>query len=240
MKITHSMVLNEVTQGGDARRRVDELIDDSAQTPDQKEHLHERADEIFQTLFDTKVIETEERDDGGLDYFLDVDMPDDFALDQPLSPFLLAALELLDPESDMYALDVISMVEATLEDPKQVLRAQERQARDAAMIRMKEDGLEYDERMDRLQEITYPKPLEDMLDAAFDQYRHDVPWANDYWLSPNPWYATWSRPPPTSPDTSRGTTSPARRARCCATCPTPTGRSPAPYRTTSSTISCAT
>ena len=97
MKITHSMVLNEVTQGGDARRRVDELIDDSAQTPDQKEHLHERADEIFQTLFDTKVIETEERDDGGLDYFLDVDMPDDFALDQPLSPFLLAALELLDP-----------------------------------------------------------------------------------------------------------------------------------------------
>lgn len=174
MKITHSMVLNEVTQGGDARRRVDELIDDSAQTPDQKEHLHERADEIFQTLFDTKVIETEERDDGGLDYFLDVDMPDDFALDQPLSPFLLAALELLDPESDMYALDVISMVEATLEDPKQVLRAQERQARDAAMIRMKEDGLEYDERMDRLQEITYPKPLEDMLDAAFDQYRHDV------------------------------------------------------------------
>lgn len=57
-----------------------------------------------------------------------VDMPDDFALDQPLSPFLLAALELLDPESESYALDVISMVEATLEDPKQVLRAQERQA----------------------------------------------------------------------------------------------------------------
>ena len=113
-----------------------------------------------------------------------VDMPDDFALDQPLSPFLLAALELLDPESESYALDVISMVEATLEDPKQVLRAQERQARDAAMIRMKEDGLDYDERMDRLQEITYPKPLEDMLQAAFDEYRHDVPWANDYWLSP--------------------------------------------------------
>ena len=76
------------------------------------------------------------------------------------------------------------MVEATLEDPKQVLRAQERQARDEAMIRMKEDGLDYDERMDRLQEITYPKPLEDMLQAAFDEYRHDVPWANDYWLSP--------------------------------------------------------
>ena len=184
MKITHSMVLNEVEQGGDARYRIDRLIDDSAQTPEHKERLHARADEIFQTLFDTNVIETEDRDDGDKDYFMTVDMPDDFALDQPLSPFLLAALELLDPESDTYALDVISMVEATLEDPKQVLRAQERQARDEAMIRMKEDGLDYDERMDRLQEITYPKPLEDMLQAAFDEYRHDVPWANDYWLSP--------------------------------------------------------
>ena len=184
LKVTHSMVLNEVAQGGDAKRRVDELIDDSAQTPDQKEHLHQRADEIFQTLFDTDVIETEGRADGGKDYFMTVDMPEDFALDQPLSPFLLAALELLDPESDTYALDVISMVEATLDDPKQVLRAQERVARDKAMADMKADGLDYDERMDKLQEITYPKPLEDMLDAAFDRYRHDVPWANDYWLSP--------------------------------------------------------
>lgn len=184
LKITHSMVLNEVEQGGDARDRIDRLIDDSAQTPDQKERLHQRADEIFQTLFDTEVIEAERRSDGSLDYLMTLDMPDDFALDQPLSPFLLAALELLDPESETYALDVISMVEATLEDPRQVLRAQERAAKDKAMADMKADGLDYDERMDRLAEITYPKPLEDLLDAAFTKYRHDVPWANDYWLSP--------------------------------------------------------
>lgn len=184
LKITHSMVLNEVEQGGDARERIDRLIDDSAQTPDQKERLHQRADEIFQTLFDTEVIETERRSDGSLDYLMTLDMPDDFVLDQPLSPFLLAALELLDPESETYALDVISMVEATLEDPRQVLRAQERAAKDKAMADMKADGLDYDERMDRLAEITYPKPLEDLLDAAFTKYRHDVPWANDYWLSP--------------------------------------------------------
>ena len=184
LKITHSMVLNEVEQGGDARERIDRLIDDSAQTPDQKERLHQRADEIFQTLFDTEVIEAERRSDGSKDYYMTLDMPDDFALDQPLSPFLLAALELLDPESETYALDVISMVEATLEDPRQVLRAQERAAKDKAMADMKADGLDYDERMDRLAEITYPKPLEDLLDAAFTKYRHDVPWANDYWLSP--------------------------------------------------------
>ena len=48
------------------------------------------------------------------------------------------------------------MAEATLEDPKQILRAQERQARDKAMEEMKADGVDYDERLDRLQDITYP------------------------------------------------------------------------------------
>ncbi len=119
-----------------------------------------------------------------VEYSLTVDLPEDFALDQPLSPFLLAALELLDPESETYTFDLISMVEATLEDPKQVLRAQERQARDAAMAAMKADGVEYEERLERLQDITYPKPLEDLLDAAFAQYCTKVPWAADYELSP--------------------------------------------------------
>ena len=76
------------------------------------------------------------------------------------------------------------MAEATLEDPKQILRAQERQARDKAMEEMKADGVDYDERLDRLQDITYPKPLNDLLTEAFDQYRKDVPWANDYWINP--------------------------------------------------------
>lgn len=230
LKITHSMVLNEVAQGGDARARIDDLIDDSAQTPDQKEHLHQRADEIFQTLFDTEVIETEDRKDGGKDYYMTLDMPDDFALDQPLSPFLLAALELLDPESDTYALDVISMAEATLEDPKQVLRAQERQARDKAMADMKADGLDYDERMDKLQEITYPKPLEDMLESAFDQYRTMCRGPTTTGYRRNPWCATWWKPPPTSPDTSPDTTSPAPKVPCCATSRTPTARWRVPCR----------
>ncbi len=119
-----------------------------------------------------------------VNYSLTVDLPEDFALDQPLSPFLLAALELLDPESETYTFDLISMVEATLEDPKQVLRAQERQARDAAMAAMKADDIDYEERLERLQDVTYPKPLEDMLDAAFAQYCTKVPWAADYALRP--------------------------------------------------------
>lgn len=244
LRITHSMVLAEVEQGGDAWERVLALIDASLQTPEEKAKLKGRAAEIFATLIDAGVVVREacgadadadngnvdsipavslteapenleelraldaERDeedgandevsraivdegtttghplDGAANYLLTVDLPEDFALDQPLSPFLLAALELLDPESPTYTLDLISMVEATLEDPKQILRAQERRARDAAMNAMKAEGVDFEERLDRLQDVTYPKPLEEMLDVAFATYCAQVPWANDYELSP--------------------------------------------------------
>ena len=193
MRITHSMVLSMVERGGDARMRVRELIASSLQTPEEKEQLYQRADEIFATLIDSGVVVVTEVPPAGdapadaepeRDYTLTVDLPEDFALDQPLSPFLLAALELLDPESETYMLDLISMVEATLEDPKQVLRAQERAARDAAMAAMKAEGVDYEERLERIAEVTYPKPLEELLDAAFAEYCAKVPWANDYALSP--------------------------------------------------------
>lgn len=184
MKVTHSMVLAEVEQGGDAWGRVHRLIEDSAQPVEEKAALVARADEIFATLTDAGVVTHEEGLDGEVSWSVTVDLPDDFALDQPLSPFLLAALELLDPESDTYALDVISMAEATLEDPWQILRAQQRVARDRAMSEMKAEGVEYDERMERLQEVTWPKPLEELLDAAFAEYCEKVPWARDFCLSP--------------------------------------------------------
>lgn len=193
LRITHSMVLSMVEQGGDARARVSELIAKSLQTDEEKLKLNIRADEIFATLIDSGVVvRTEVPPAEGapadaepeVDYALTVDLPEDFALDQPLSPFLLAALELLDPESETYTFDLISMVEATLEDPKQVLRAQERAARSRATAEMKADGIDFEERKERLQDVTYPKPLEDLLDTAFATYCAEVPWANDYELSP--------------------------------------------------------
>ena len=116
LRITHSMVLAEIEQGGDAWARTHKLIEDSAQTPEEKAALSQRTDEVFATLIDAGVVERREEEDGTTSYLLTVDLPEDFALDQPLSPFLLAAIELLDPESETYALDLISMVEATLED----------------------------------------------------------------------------------------------------------------------------
>lgn len=184
MRITHSMVLAEVEQGGNARARVDQLIEDSLQPAEEKVKLHVRAAELLQTLIDADVVVHEVDENGEDVYSVTMDLPEDFALDQPLSPFLLAALELLDPESPEYAFDLVSMVEATLEDPRQVLRAQERKARDAAMAEMKMDSVDYDERLERIADVAYPKPLEDLLDAAFSKYCDAVPWARDYCLRP--------------------------------------------------------
>ncbi len=183
MRISHSLVLSEVEQGGDAYARTHKLIDDSAQGAEEKDRLHTRTDEIFATLIDAGVVRKEE-EGGQASYVLTVDLPDNFALDQPLSPFLLASLELLDPENDDYDMDLISMVEATLEDPPQILRALQRRARNKAMDEMKADGVDYNERMALIQDVTYPKPLEELLDAAFERYSEEVPWAGDYELSP--------------------------------------------------------
>ena len=183
MRVTHAMVLAEVMQGGDAWLRMHDLVEASMQTDEQKEKLSQRADEVFATLEAAGLIGREQEGDGEV-WFLEEEMPDRFALDQPLSPFLLASLELLDRDDPSYALNVISMVEATLEDPRQILRAQERAARDAAMSAMKAEGIEYDERIERLREVTYPKPLDELLAGAFELYCLDVPWATDFALSP--------------------------------------------------------
>jgi superfamily II RNA helicase len=86
--------------------------------------------------------------------------------------------------SIQYALDMISVLEATLDDPRPVLSAQQFAARGEAVAAMKSDGIEYDERMELLEQITWPKPLEELLDAAFQTYRASQPWVGDFELSP--------------------------------------------------------
>ena len=115
---------------------------------------------------------------------LTVDLQDDFALNQPLSPLALAAIELLDRDSPSYPLDVLSVIEATLDNPRQVLSAQLFRARGDAVAAMKAEGIEYEERMELLEEVTYPRPQADLLEAAYDMYRRGHPWVADHQLEP--------------------------------------------------------
>ena len=115
---------------------------------------------------------------------LNVELAPNFALNQALSPFAYAALDLLDRDDPAYAHDVVSVIEATLDDPRQVLSAQENKARGEAVAQMKSDGLEYDQRMALLEDVGYPKPLAELLEAMFVTYRQTNPWVADLALSP--------------------------------------------------------
>jgi superfamily II RNA helicase len=184
-KVTHAMLLNVIARPGNAFAAMKHLLTDNHEDrAAQRRHIHQ-AIEIYRTLLAGGVVERlTEPDEDGRWVRLTVDLQEDFALNQPLSPLALAAIDLLDPASPTYALDVISVIEATLDDPRQVLAAQQFKARGEAVERMKAEGLDFEKRMELLEDVTYPRPLADLLDAAYDIYARGHPWVRDYELSP--------------------------------------------------------
>jgi hypothetical protein len=183
--VSTSMILDVVDRPGDpfvAMRRL--LTDNHEPRKRQLQHIREAVG-IARSLLQAGVLEhLAEPEADGRRYRLTVDLPPDFALNQPLSTFALAAIDVLDPASETYALDVVSVIEATLEDPRQILAAQLNKAKGEAVAQMKAEGIEYDQRMELLDDVTYPKPLEDLLGYAFETYLQSNPWAADGRLSP--------------------------------------------------------
>jgi len=184
-KVTHAMVLNVIARPGDAFAAMKHLLTDNHEDrAAQRRHIH-RAIAIYRALLAGGVVERlPEPDAEGRFVRLTVDLQYDFALNQPLSPFALAAISLLDVDSPSYALDVLSVIESTLDNPRQVLSAQQFRARGEAVAQMKADGVGYEERLELLDDVTYPQPLADVLEAAYDIYRRGHPWVLDYELSP--------------------------------------------------------
>jgi superfamily II RNA helicase len=183
--VTHAMVLNVIARPGDAYAAMKHLLTDNHEDrAAQRKHIHQ-AIAIYRALLAGGVVERlDEPDEEGRGVRLTVDLQFDFALNQPLSPFALAAIELLDRETPSYPLDVLSVIESTLDNPRQVLSAQQFKARGEAVAQMKADGVEYETRMELLDSVTYPKPLADTLEGAYNIYRRGHPWVADYELSP--------------------------------------------------------
>lgn len=183
--VTHSMLLNVIARPGNPVEAMRHLLLDNHEGATARRRHIRHAIAIYRALLAGDVVERlPAPEPDGRTVRLTVDLPPNFALNQPLSAFALGALELLDPLSPAYALDVLSVIEATLEDPRQVLSAQRFQARGEAVAAMKADGLDYDERMVLLEDVTYPRPLADLLDAAYEIYRRGHPWVADHPLAP--------------------------------------------------------
>lgn len=183
--VSNSMLLNVIARPGNCFDAMRHLLEDNHEPrPAQRKHIL-KAISLYRGLLQAGVVQQlDEPDEFGRRARLTVDLQRDFALNQPLSPFALAAIELLDVDSPTYALDVVSVIESTLDDPRQVLMAQQHAARGEAVAQMKADGIEYDERMELLEEITWPKPLVELLEPAFETYRGGHPWVAEFPLSP--------------------------------------------------------
>lgn len=180
MRVSTAMILDVVARPGDPFAAMRRLLTDNHEPRKRQLQLIREAVGIARSLLQAGVVERlPEPEPDGRRYRLTVDLPPDFALYQPLSTFALAAMELLDPESETYALDVVSVLEATLEDPRQILAAQLKKARGEAVAAMKAEGIEYDERIALLDDVTYPRPLEELLGHAFETYVRSNPWAAD-------------------------------------------------------------
>lgn len=191
MVVTHSMLLNVIgrgaTQAGaDAFADMRALIESSHEPPASQAALKRRALAIYRTLRTAGVVEQvpDPTLPSGQRIRLTVDLQPNFALNQPLSPFALAAIDLLDETSPAHPLDVISVIEATLDDPRPILAQQQFLARGEAVAAMKAEGIEYDQRMELLEEVTHPKPLEELLTEALRIFAASQPWVGDFALSP--------------------------------------------------------
>src|SRR3982751_3908929 len=179
-QVSHAMLLNVIARGGDPVPALRQLLTDNHEEPAaQRRHIR-RALAVARALLAGGVVE---RTPDGV-YRLTEDLQLDFALNQALSPFALACLELLDREAPDYPLDVVSVIESTLEDPRQVLSAQRTKARGEAVGAMKAEGIEYEQRMELLEDVTHPRPLLELLEGAYETYRRGHPWVADYELKP--------------------------------------------------------
>ena len=185
LQLTAAMLINVIARGGDVFENVRSLVFDNHESPARKYELARRALGIFRTLVAAEVVVADP------EIRLTVDLQPNFALNQPLSPFALAAIGLLDPGdaadaagTGHYALDVVSVIEATLDDPRPVLSQQQFLARGEAVAAMKREGIEYDQRMELLEEVTYPKPLALLLEQSFEVFASSQPWVRDFELSP--------------------------------------------------------
>ncbi|MDN4473026.1 DEAD/DEAH box helicase [Demequina zhanjiangensis] len=198
--VTHAMVLNILSRGlpnpwldreaEDPVLAMKHLLESVHETDTQKSAHVRQALRIYRSLRVAGVVEKVRVPDASRpsgwrpSVKLTVDVPKGFALNQPLSPFALAAMDLLNVDAPDHALDVVSVIESTLSDPRQLLIAQQNQARGEAIAAMKADGIEYEERMELMEEITWPQPLADLLEPAFVTYKRANPWILDAELSP--------------------------------------------------------
>ena len=135
--VTHAMMLNVLGRPDDGCEAMKRLLRDNHESRKaQRGHIR-RAISVYRSLLEAEIIETDP-------LRVNLDLQDDFRLNQPLSLFVVEAIEALDPAAPDYHLQIVSLVESILEDPMAVLIAQKDKAKDALISELKSQGIEYE------------------------------------------------------------------------------------------------
>jgi len=191
-RVTHGMVLQllqrdeEVDDPGKRNfASLRDLISASHDEEGAKRRHLARAAVLVRSLARAGILVTKK--DSVRDYLWVVvskDLQFDFSLHHALSLFLVEMVPRLEPESETYLGDLLTVVESVLEDPEVILRKQADREKGRVLAELKADHVGYEERMERLEEITHPKPLADWLAGHFDAFARMHPWVGGSDISP--------------------------------------------------------
>lgn len=185
-QVTHAMLLQVLSRKGDGCRAMQQLMRDSHETPSQKKAHRKRAWQLFRSLAERNIIEIipqpERRNAGKLR--LNIDLQEDFSLNHALSLYLLDTLALLDMASSTYPLDILTLIESILENPDIILRRQLDALKTEKMAEMKQQGIEYEERIAKLDALEYPKPQREFIYNTFAAFLVRHPWVGQENIRP--------------------------------------------------------
>lgn len=178
-RVDHGMLLNILSRETDGCRAMRNLLKDCHESAASKKQLQHRAFMLFRSLVEKKIVEFVPAVAPGYSHLrVNMDLQDDFAMNQPLSLYLLDTLPKLDKDSPEYALDVITLCECIVENPDAILRIQQSKAREARLNELKAQGMEYNQRMEELEKVEYPKPLRDFIYDTYNAFAEVHPWVD--------------------------------------------------------------
>jgi hypothetical protein len=183
-EVSHGMLLNVLSRRGDGCRAMQALIRASHETDHAKKGHFKRAWQLFRSLVARNIVEIVPRTDNGTRVRVNVDLQEDFSMNQALSLYLFETIPLLEEDSETYGLDLLTLVESILENPELILRRQLDKLKDRKVAEMKAEGLDYDQRMAELEKMEHPKPLRDFVYMTFNAFADRHPWVGEENIRP--------------------------------------------------------
>lgn len=169
-QVTHAMILNVLAREGTKNcNALRNLIKNSHETEEQKKRHGKVAFQLFRSLWERGIVDLKNLQ-------VNIDLQQDFSLHQTLSLYLIDTLRLLDKETDNYGLNLLTLVESILENPDLILRRQVDKMKKLLMEEMRAEGLDYDQRMERLEKVEYPKPGREFIYDTWNKFAAAHPW----------------------------------------------------------------